>query len=215
MELAERARAIRQLLDRHGFTRTESHLNEWNYLPNNSWSGLSKSATAEVRQKFYDAMGGAPGAAFIVAALLNLQDAPLDMANFFHGEVGGFGLFNENGVPLKTFHALRAFRELLDAPQRVEVTGAVPDQLTLRAGISSDRQHAAILLSNHGHAETLHRIELRHLPWRAQTIHEIRVLDADRNLETIERGTNVAIGALEVRLKAPAVALITLRPSPR
>ena len=40
-------------------------------------------------------------------------------------------------------------------------------------------------------------------------------LDADRNLETIERGTNVAIGAIEVRLKSPAVALITLRASPR
>lgn len=211
MELAERARAIRQLLDRHGFARTESHLNEWNYLPNNSWAGLSKSATAETRQKFYDAMGGAPGAAFIVAALLNLQDAPLDMANFFHGEVGGFGLFNENGVPLKTFHAMRAFRELLDAPQRVTATGTVPDSLTLSAGVASDRRHATILLSNTSHAETLHRIELRNLPWREPTLHEIRVLDAQHNLETIERGTNVALGAIEVRLKPPAVALITLR----
>ena len=215
MELAERARAIRQLLDRHGFTRTESHLNEWNYLPDNSWSGLSKSATAEVRQKFYDAMGGAPGAAFIVAALLNLQDAPLDMANFFHGEVGGFGLFNENGVPLKTFHAMRAFRELLDAPQRVATTGTIPDQLTLSAGLSPDRHQATILLSHTGHGESLQRIELRHLPWRDSTTHEIRLLDADRNLETAERGTNVAIGAIEVRLKSPAVALITLRRSPR
>lgn len=213
LELVERARAIRQLLDRHGFARTESHLNEWNYLPHSSWSGLSKSAAPEVRQQFYDAMGGAPGAAFTVAALLHLQDAPLDMANFFHGEVGGFGLFNENGVPLKTFHAMRAFRELLDAPARVATTGDLPGSLTVCAGLSADRRHATILLSNTGPGESLHRIELRNLPWRDSTTHEIRVLDAERNLETTERGTNVAIGAIEVRLQAPAVALISLQTS--
>ena len=53
-------------------------------------------------------MGGGPGAAFIAAALIELQDAPLDMANLFHGELGGFGLFTGHGVPLKSLIELRA-----------------------------------------------------------------------------------------------------------
>src|SRR5204863_6401342 len=32
-ELARRSHAIRRLLDSQGFNSTESHLNEWNYLP--------------------------------------------------------------------------------------------------------------------------------------------------------------------------------------
>jgi len=40
--------------------------------------------------------------------LIELQDAPLDMANLFHGELGGFGLFTGHGVPLKSLIELRA-----------------------------------------------------------------------------------------------------------
>jgi beta-xylosidase len=36
-DYARRACALRQLLDAHGFTKTESHFNEWNYLPNEDW----------------------------------------------------------------------------------------------------------------------------------------------------------------------------------
>ncbi|HAB19865.1 MAG TPA: hypothetical protein DCE44_25955, partial [Verrucomicrobiales bacterium] len=39
-ELSARARAIRRLLDSYGFTDTENHLNEWNYLPGNTWGPL-------------------------------------------------------------------------------------------------------------------------------------------------------------------------------
>jgi len=34
----------------------------------------------------------------------------VDAANLFHGELGGFGLFNEHGVPQRNDHALRAGR---------------------------------------------------------------------------------------------------------
>ena len=58
-------------------------------------------------------MAGAPGAAFVAASLLELQDAPIDVCNFFHGELGGFGIFTEQGVPLKAYQALRAFQSLV------------------------------------------------------------------------------------------------------
>lgn len=209
-ELVERSNAIRELLHQHGFIHTESHLNEWNHLPGNSWNGLSRTTTAEARQTFYDDMSGAPGAAFIVAALLELQDAPVEICNFFHGEAGGFGLFNENGLPLKAFHAMRVFRELLDTPVRAEAQGGVGDQLTVSAGLSPDRRHATIVVCNYRHSDSLHRVELKNLPWRDPTIHEVRALDGSRSLDLIESKTNVAVGAIELQLKAPAVAIITL-----
>lgn len=214
-ELVNRAKAIRQLLETRGFAGAESHLNEWNYLPGNSWKGLSKSGTAEARQKFYDEMGGAAGAAFIVSALLELQDAPVDVCNFFHGEVGGFGLFNENGVPLKSFHGMQAFRAMLDTPRRVQTDGSVAGQIAICAGVDSRAEKAAILVSIfRSPDETIH-VELVNLPWRAETLREVRVLDQARNLEVMETATNARVKTIELRLKHPAVALIILRPAPQ
>ncbi|HWN94539.1 MAG TPA: hypothetical protein VNT99_05880, partial [Methylomirabilota bacterium] len=123
-ELALRARGIRALLDEYGFNKTESHLNEWNYLPGKSWTPISKTKSTPLsRQRFYAEMSGASGAAFIAAALIQLQDAPVDMCNLFHGETGPFGLFDVNGVPQKNYRALGAFAELLMMSRRVPVEG--------------------------------------------------------------------------------------------
>src|SRR5690606_22866365 len=94
-ELVARAKAVRDLLNAYGFRATESHLNEWNFLPGNSWAPMSRSSAPLERQRYYRAMAGAPGAAFIAAALMDLQAAPLDQANLFHGELGAFGMFDE------------------------------------------------------------------------------------------------------------------------
>ena len=211
-ELVQRAKAIRRLLDEGGFPHAESHLNEWNYLPGNSWKGLSKSSTGEARQQFYDEMGGAAGAAFIASALLELQDAPVDVCNFFHSETGGFGLFNENGVPLKSYHAMRAFRVLLETPRRVETRGSVPGRIAVSAGLDQRAEKASILVSNFRHGDAVFRVSLRNLPWRAETVREVRVLDGSRNLEVSERGTNAMTGTMELRLKSPGVGLVVLRP---
>lgn len=125
-ELVWRARAIRELLDSYGFQKTESHLNEWNYLPENSWAALSKNAPAEKRDRFHKAMTGSAGAAFIAAALINLQDAPVDVCNLFHGETGLFGLFNEQGVPCENVNAIRSFATLVRLGKRAKVTATFP-----------------------------------------------------------------------------------------
>ncbi|HET6408251.1 MAG TPA: hypothetical protein VFG14_10260, partial [Chthoniobacteraceae bacterium] len=147
-ELAARSRAIRRLLDSKGFTDTENHLNEWNFLPGNTWKPIGRSGTASERQRFYGEMAGAPGAAFIVAALLELEDTPIDVGNFYHGELGGFGIFTEQGVPLKAWQALRAFQELVKTPRRVETSGAVAGKLAFAAGLNAEGREATVLISN-------------------------------------------------------------------
>ena len=195
-ELTTRARAIRRLLDRHGFITTESHLNEWNYLPGNSWNGASRKATPSEREKYFHAMAGMPGAAFILTALIELQDAPVDMCNLFHGELGAFGLFNEFGVAQPNYHALEAFSRIARGP-RASIRGNVPGQL---AAAASD---SLILISNFKH-----------------NTHEILIRASGRDLATCRVQINsrdpvehkFTAGELRLQLPSPAIAIILLNP---
>lgn len=148
-ELAARARAVRKLLDEHGFAKTESHLNEWNYLPDNSWEAFSASASGETRRKFYRRMQSDEGAAFALAVLCLLQDALVDMANFFHGEIGGFGLFDEFGVPTRVYQAFREFQQFITVnPKRVHASSAGP--IAVLAG-RAEKQISVLLVNHSGH----------------------------------------------------------------
>lgn len=211
-ELVARARAIRRLLDDRGFTNTESHLNEWNYLPGNSWAAMSRDASALVRQRFYSEMAGAPGAAFIATALIELQDAPLDMANLYHGELGAFGLFNEFGMPQKNYFALRAFHELLQTPVRVRSSGSVRGKLAVAAGMDGDGKTAAVLISNFADSRSDVRLELQHLTWAGGTTCELWMVDATHSFNLVKTETlQPSKTVVEFRLPKPAVALIKLR----
>lgn len=145
IELVRRAKGIRQLLDDRGFRDTESHLNEWNYLPGNTWTPILASARPTDRQRFYERMSGAEGSAFIITSLIALQDAPVDMLNLFHGELGGFGLFNEHGVPFPNYYALRAFAALAATSHRLQTAVPSNTSWTVAAGFSESR--AVILMA--------------------------------------------------------------------
>jgi xylan 1,4-beta-xylosidase len=213
-ELVARSRAVRRLLDDKGFTETENHLNEWNYLPGNTWKPIGKSATPADRQRFYGEMGGARGAAFVAAALVELQDAPVDVCNFFHGEVGGFGIFTEQGVPLKAYQALRSFRGLVETPRRVESRGAVAGKLAFAAGISADGRAAAFLVSNFDDARSEVVLKWKGFAWTGGVTAEVRTID-DGSDYSNARSESVPgeDGSLRLTLKAPAVALVRLRPA--
>jgi len=214
LDLPLRARAIRKILDAAEFTHTESHLNEWNYLPDNSWEGLARTTPAKVRQAFVNRMTGMEGGAFIVATLLALQDAPVDVCNLFHGELGAFGLFNEQGVPFPNYHALLAFRELLDTPNRVHTMGFRPQESVISAGLAADNSFGQVLISNVFAKESVYRLTLKGLLWRTGTHYEIQIKDsAQPEGKPKQQGTLKQKETLEITLKAPAVALIKLRPA--
>lgn len=211
-ELVARSRAIRSLLDAAGFTATESHLNEWNYLPGNSWKPLSKSSAALERQRYYEDMSGTPGAAFVTTALLQLQDAPLDMANLFHGELGGFGLFNEHGVPTRNYHAIRAFKRLLERPHRVSVRGVTRNQFAAAAGMNTERTRVCVLASNFAESQGNWTIQMKQLPWTGATRFKLSVVDSTRDLAVVREWTEAGDApAVTLELKAPAVGLLELQ----
>jgi xylan 1,4-beta-xylosidase len=211
LELAARSRAVRRLLDSVGFTDTENHLNEWNYLPGNSWNPIGPSATPTSRQEFYREMAGASGAAFIVAALLELQDVPVDVCNFFHGELGGFGIFTEQGVPLKAYQALSAFKSLVDTPRRVEASGAVAGKLALAAGLSADGREASILVSNFSDERSEFVLKWKDFAWTGGAKAEIHLIDGSNEFAKATTQT-LESPSLQLTLKSPAVALVRLKP---
>ena len=212
-ELAARAWAMRRVLDARGFTQTESHLNEWNYLPGNSWSVMSRKSAPEVRQQGVEQMAGAAGGAFLVASLIELQDAPVDVCNFFHGETGIFGLFTEVGAPTRNYFAMLAFAQLLDTPRRVGTTGALPGRLAVAAGTRAGDTKAAVLVANLAGAGNL-RLSFTNLPWAGNTVVELRIVDGLRAFEPQAVAVLVA-SELNLKLPAPSVALVTLRPQSR
>jgi xylan 1,4-beta-xylosidase len=210
-ELVARARAVRKLLDAYGFTATESHLNEWNFLPGNTWEPFGQAAAPEVRQGFYEQMGGAAGAAFVTTALIELQDAPVDVCNFYHGELGGFGLFNEYGVPNRVFYALRAFSKLARLPQRARAAGARPGKVAILAAKDPRTGRAAVLISNFDSSELELELEVSGLAERAT--YEIRAVNAKDSWSEPKRGpVTASSGVIRLQLTSPGVALIELQP---
>ena len=202
---------MRRLLDAHGFQRTESHLNEWNYLPGNSWDVLSRDASPETRQRAVERMAGAHGGAFLAAALIELQDAPVDVCNFYHGGTGIFGVFTEVGFPTRNYHALLAFAHVLDTPKRVRTAGGVPGKLAVAAGIHEGNTKAAVLVANLAGGKDI-RLAFDALPWDGATDIEVRLVDEAHALQPI-RGQKLVASQVALTLPPPYVALVTLHPA--
>jgi hypothetical protein len=159
-------------------------------------------------------MAGAPGAAFVAASLLELQDAPIDVCNFYHGELGGFGIFTEQGVPRKAYQSLRAFHCLLETPRRVETRGAVAGKLAFAAGLSSNGREASLLVSNFADSRSDIVLNWKGLTWTGGVMAEIRTVDAGNDFSNARsESITEQRPALRLSLKAPAMALIRLRPA--
>jgi len=206
---AERAREIRRLLDQYGFAKTESHLNEWNYLPGNDWSGMLSPSGIE-RQRWCEEIGGPAGAAFTAATLITLQDAPLDAANYFAANTLGMGLFNAYGVPKKTFFAMKAFKGLLDTPERVSVEGDLPEGVAVCAGLSSDRRRMGILVANPSLDRATLRLRVRNLPWTSGAAYQVLRVDAGHDLAPVRSG-DLPVGGEVLELDVPGCCVDLIR----
>jgi xylan 1,4-beta-xylosidase len=211
-EIADISRGVRDRLDREGFAKTESHLNEWNYLPDNDWIPVLPGGQGVARERFYDRMGGAEGAAFDLCVLLSLQDCPLDQAEFYAGDTNPFGLFSRHGVPRKTFHAFKAFRGLLDTPIRVEASGGRPGQREIAAGTNRERTAMTILVADRGSVDASVPLRITDWPWEGKAEFEIFAIDAGHDLESVGRGELPARpGRIDLAGRGPAVFQIRVK----
>ena len=215
-----KARAVRRWLDANGFAAAESHLNEWNYLPDNDWTPLLGADRGRERERWYARMGGAEGAAFVACVLAHLQDSPVDVANLYSGDSSPFGLFTRHGMPKKSFYAVKAFRGLLETPRRVAADvasadgfgadGAAPCAIAACAGTNAEKSQVNVLVSNLRASGEATTIVVDAIPWEGPRHFRVLRLDAERDLETVAEGSTRE-RALRIKVKVPAPSVLLLR----
>lgn len=182
---AKKARGIREWLDAEGFTKTESHLNEWNYLPGNDWNGMLHTADSKVRDRWYAEMGGVPGATFVASTLINLQDSPLDVGNYCSGDTSPFGLFERFGTPKMTYYSFLAFAQMVETPHRVRVSGGQAGNHFGLAGLNKDATELRILVSRQIASSEPQVLTVKALPWKGPSAVEVQRLDEKHQLDVI------------------------------
>ncbi|MBS1454433.1 MAG: hypothetical protein HP002_13725, partial [Lentisphaeria bacterium] len=165
---------VRALLDAKGFTGTELHLNEWHYF-NADWKKLRSDARycREVHTGA-DGINGIDAAAFAVSVLTRWQDTPLDLGNYYTATVmQGWGLFDNYGIPFKTYHALKAFGELAGGA-RFRAASPSPE-VTVLAG------DGAVLVSRFKSTKPVSVVFEGGMPERMQ----VHLLDREHDLEPV------------------------------
>lgn len=206
-----RAHNVRRLLNTYGFDKAESYLDEWRCIPDYNWGPVSRNTDPLVRQKWYERMVGPESAAYNAAVLLGLQDAPVEGATYFHGEQGGWGLFDESGVPYKNYYGLLSFRRLLDTPERAQIAGTLLNGLAVGAGRDKTGKTAQILLVNYSADALPVQLKLEGLPWPQTTIRDVLMVDARHNLTPLNSVPTLGEwNRLPFTLQDASIALIRL-----
>ena len=121
------ARRHRAMLDRHGYTDTESILNEWNYVCGWSGDGWKRSLETEASLK---------GAAFIAAVMSACQREKTDMLMYYDARVNSSmnGLFKRGTLDrLKGYYSVKAWGELLSLQDECALSCDVPDIYSVAA----------------------------------------------------------------------------------
>ncbi len=116
--IAERTRAVRALLDKHGCEKTESILNEWNFVK--GWEGDTWIYSLKCEKNMV-------GAAFVAATMTLEQREALDMLMYYDARPCGMnGMFKTDNVSecLKGYYPFKAFNELYKLGEEVEATAS-------------------------------------------------------------------------------------------
>ena len=114
-QIASRCTAVRNLMDKYGFQKAESILNEWNYVKGwtDDWVYSLEVESGRFNQK---------GAAFIMATLADCQSRPLDMLMFYDARVpcAMNNLFDMTTYwPMKGYYPFYAWSKLVDCGTQV------------------------------------------------------------------------------------------------
>jgi hypothetical protein len=208
------AQIVRTLLDESGYNDTESHLNEWNYFVAD-WGSVFAPGQEFARREAFERQKNQEGASFVAASLIVLQDQAVDVANYYDGQPSALycGLFDYYGVPQKTYHAFKAFRQMLNYPVRVKaVVSDQTESLYSLAAVNPETSQAAVLMSNFdGKWSEYATLDLHNLPIEQDSEYRVYLLDQDHNLELVETGPiTTPDPTIPVLLRRHAVALVTI-----
>jgi hypothetical protein len=219
-EAAKRGRRIRELIDRHGFSGTESILDEWNYAPPaptrpttmGGWTGiLDEPGNWQAKTAYSDLIRSEFGAAYDATMLIELQDASVDVAVYYTGTTMFLGMFTQHGGPTKAYYSFLAFRNLLDSPDRVSSHAIGKGDVAVVAGLSDSRTTLRILLSSIDREKHSLNFHLQNLPWRGASHYKIDLIDRNSNLTRVKAGKKLRSKShISFATEGPSVLLLTI-----
>ena len=146
--IAGRCDAVRALMDKYGFNKAESILNEWNYVK--GWTDDFVYSLEVESGRFNQ-----KSAAFVMSAMIDCQWKPLDMLMFYDSRVGSGmnNLFNATTLwPMKGYYPFYAWSKL--AALGTQVACEVTDG-GAGGGAAGDGPATGVVLDRAAVAETL------------------------------------------------------------
>ena len=132
--------AARQLLDKFGYTKTESILDEWNYL---------RYGDGEQFKYTIQTIIGLKGAAYAASVMCTGQDTPVDMLMYYDARPSVWnGIFDfYNYEPLKTYYVFLAWAKLVKLSRQIAVD--TQGKVGIYAVGASDGGKTGVLISRY------------------------------------------------------------------
>ncbi len=199
-KVVDRLLSVRRLLDKYGYTETESILNEWNYVK--GWTGDDWLYSLRMEKSL-------KGAAFIGAVMCTCQKLPLDMLMYYDARPCGMnGMFSTDFVCdcLKGYYPFYMFNTLYQLGTEVESVAS--GDIYLCAAREGDE--AAVMLTRFcvedGEGPEAVELDLQNFgPCEA----ELYILDEDNDL-TLQKKLQLD-GKLALKFTAQASYLLKLK----
>ena len=140
LAVMDKAQVVREKLNRHGYKKTESILNEWNYV--RDWD---KNFVYSIRQ-----ITGLKGAAFNAAVMCRTQNSPVDMLMYYDARPCIWnGLFEYYSLePLKGYYAFAAWAKLVRLGRQIKVDFKEKTGIAA-CGAADGKGHIGILISRY------------------------------------------------------------------
>jgi hypothetical protein len=143
--IVKSAEFVRKKLDEYGFVNCESHLNEWNY-------------GAEGKQ--FEDKDTMVGASFISAAFALMQNAPIDLAQYYvasQPSVYNGLLYMRTGAFTPVAHAFHEFNKLFHSDGALDIVANSSEPYAIAA---KEGEITRALISNYRKAGSVVKLEL-------------------------------------------------------
>ena len=179
-QIVDKAKRIKKLLNDNGYDKTESILNEWNYVKGGEYEFVYSIKTI-IDMK---------GAAFNMACMSSAQHAPIDMLMYYDTRPSAFcGIFDYYTYePLKGYYPFKWYGMFYDAEKEIKSENQIDDIYAL-CGVDKCGKASAIITyySDNDSAESKNIT----VDFGKKGIYEIYLLDREHNGEQIKTTDNL------------------------
>ena len=171
----EKGERLRAILDKYGYTQTESILNEWNYV---------KGWTDEFLYSV-ETIHGIKGATFTMSVISEAQQSSIDMLMYYDTRPSVFnGVFDYyTRRPLKGYYPLKWYGEFYDLEKEVRAENKLEDIYTL-CGVDKNGKLTA-MITRYSDNDEKENVQIK-VDFGKVAQYDIYLLDKDHDGEWIK-----------------------------